>query len=389
MNLQVAGAMAFLSVVSMLNGHHLFPLARTPLLLPLLASFVLPLIVLLVRPPASQDFLGYAIKYLAFYFLILLGDRLPLSPLFRARYRLWAFGTVLAILLCGTVIGRTFSLGETERVQGIFANPNNQALAAMSLFFFSDRSRDPLWALWALHGLVLTLIVLSGTAGALLGYGAGVLYLLGQRSWGNRWAQFRHTPNAPRIVLSVLGGLLVGVAMLVGQREPVMETRIITAMGDKIQLAYENLPLVSSDTEINYWKLGQENGLETTSALWRLMRWRETLSILAGGGLPAISGGYGLGSSEALVGGLPHNDYLRILFELGVLGALANGWVWLVLIRRLRPSCRWIVVMLAVYGFTENNLDNFLVMSLFVLFVVSARVPAPPRTGASPCMSAT
>ena len=74
---------------------------------------------------------------------------------------------------------------------------------------------------------------------------------------------------------------------------------------------------------------------------------------------------------------------LELLIEAGVLGCGACGAVWLILYRRADPAVRWLAIMMATYAFTENNLDNFTVMSLFVLFFVSAGTGSAPGSPAA------
>jgi hypothetical protein len=61
------------------------------------------------------------------------------------------------------------------------------------------------------------------------------------------------------------------------------------------------------------------------------------------------------------------NDYLRVLFERGVAGMVCFLVAWTLLIRSAAPDVRYCGVILAIYSFSENNLDNFPFMSLFVL----------------------
>ncbi|HEY3418199.1 MAG TPA: hypothetical protein VGM23_15080, partial [Armatimonadota bacterium] len=132
---------------------------------------------------------------------------------------------------------------------------------------------------------------------------------------------------------------------------------------------------VFSDKSIDFVAASQGYSVTDTSALWRLIHWKNTLETYWQGGWLRILFGNGLGSSNTIMGILPHNDYLRFLFELGVFGCVAILLVWGSLFRQLQPSSRWLMVMIAVYSFSENIFDNYLAMALFVFFSVSARHP--------------
>jgi hypothetical protein len=82
--------------------------------------------------------------------------------------------------------------------------------------------------------------------------------------------------------------------------------------------------------------------------------------------------GFGLGSSPVIMGKLPHNEYLRMLFEQGIFGFLLFLFAWRRIIMTAPASVRYIGIVVAIYSFSENNLDNFPFMALFILFL-SAR----------------
>ena len=72
------------------------------------------------------------------------------------------------------------------------------------------------------------------------------------------------------------------------------------------------------------------------------------------------------------MGILPHNEYLRMLFEQGIVGFLLFIFVWYRIIMTAPREVRYIGLIVAIYSFSENNLDNFPFMALFIL-CLSAR----------------
>lgn len=365
---QAFGAVLFLGYMTLRGGGRLFPIPLSALNAALLCSLVLPAVALTSgvatwNPGAA----GYAVKYAALPFLILLAAPMDLPPLCRSPARVWGGGVLFGVLFLGWFL-RDLS---SDRLEGTFVNPNNYALAAMALFCFVDHANDSRRLRFTVHALVAGMILTSGTAGALLGYLCGLcVYLL-------------RTPAGRRVVAGL--GLIVLLAALalvcwggvVGG--DIGDMRYLGPLWTKVLIVQEQYADIVAGADVNFWDLGLEYGsTEATSALWRLSHWREALRVYNNSGGLAQLFGQGLGSSGIILGKLPHNDYLRLLLEVGALGLLTYGAAWIILFRRIRPASRWVAVMMAVYAFSENNLDNFLVMSLFTLFMVGEAQPFPP-----------
>lgn len=373
---EIFGPILFLLVTAALSSGKLFPLPLTRWTLALLLAALLPVVGLLTGLTALRaENAVYFIKYLALLFVLLAAAVLRLPPIYRTPERWWGVGAMLFILLIGLVLG-----SGDERVAGSFANPNNYALAAFSLLFFVDHDRDKPWLLVSVYALVFALILVSGTMGAMVGYLAGVAVVL------------LRTRYARIVGMAMVAGLLLGAGLLVSLRiadpQTFSETRMIGPLWTKIYIAHQHMDDVLVGDDLNFWDIGQEHGgADLTSGIWRLMHWRETLRIIGEAGLPRQLLGHGLGTSMRSLGNLPHNDYLRLLFEVGAAGMIACLVAWLLPALHMEPGARAPAVMLAVYAISENNFDNFLVMSLFALFLVSARrmrPVSPARTEATP-----
>jgi hypothetical protein len=365
---QIVGAALFLGFMTLYGGGRLFPIPLSALNIALLFSIVFPALALASGVAVwNEGAAGFVVKYAALPFLILLAAPLGLTPLGRSPARRWGAGVLLGALVLGWFLRDASS----DRLEGTFVNPNNYALAAMALFCFIDHERDPSWLRFSAHALVAGMIVASGTAGALLGYLCGLFVCLLRTVSGRRLAA----------VLATVA-LLASLALALG-RGPALsglgEMRYLGPLWTKVLIVREQYADVMADEDVSFLNLGAEYGsVEATSALWRLSHWRETLRVYRTSGYPAQLLGQGLGSSGIVLDLLPHNDYLRLLIEVGALGLLSYGAAWVLLYRRARPASRWVAVMMAVYAFTENNLDNFLVMSLFALFMVGEVRSSPP-----------
>ena len=370
---QFIGAMAFLAFLAVHAAPRLLPPRWTGLTLAATAAALLAIIALLAGTWAwGAPSPPYAAKYFALLLLVVIADALQLPPLFRAPARRWGLGAVAVVLVLGACLGVS-----EDRIEGSYANPNNFALAAMSLLFFLDPDRDPPAFKLALHAFVVGLILLSGTAGALMGYLVGL---------GFSWLRSRF---ARALLLVAALGALLGLLWLPQRPADLQilgEAKWIGPLWTKVMVVQDHFAEIAANDPLDFWKLGQEyGGAELTSAAWRLEHWRTVLRIFQDSGALAQWFGQGPGACSVLLVKLPHNDYLRLLVEAGLLGCAAGGAIWIMLYRRAAPSVRWLAIMMATYAITENNLDNFTVMSLFVLFFVSAGAgsgtgPVPPET---------
>jgi O-antigen ligase len=83
--------------------------------------------------------------------------------------------------------------------------------------------------------------------------------------------------------------------------------------------------------------------------------------------------GYGIGSSSLLLYKIPHNDYLRVLMEQGIVGLALYMAFFLYVFRRIDARYIYCIIAIALYCFSENNMDNLLFMSIFVFFLASAQ----------------
>ena len=366
-SLQAVGAGLFILLLAGRYGSLMLPLRKNLLNLWLLLSFLLPLVPLLLGSSAQgEGSAPYIIKYYAVYVVVLLCLPLRLPPLYESKLRVPLFIAILMLLLAGMLLAHT-GAGASGRMQGLFTNPNNFALMAMGLLFVLHEEHDAWYVRWGLFGLAGGLILLSGTAGALLSFIAALGYRLIAAGHGRKLL----------VILFVATGLLAMLvtAMLLLRDQAFMQTGPIGKVTAKFEIAYNNLELVFSDRTVNFYQASRGYGGDATSALWRLVHWKETFRAWQHGGWLCVLFGNGLGSSVPMMGILPHNDYLRFLFELGLLGLLANALVWGTLFRQMLPANRWLLVMVAIYGFSENNFDNFLAMALLVFFSISVRRP--------------
>lgn len=366
-SLQVVGASLFILFIAVKYGRLILPLRKNWLTLGLVLCFLAPLVApLLGAATVDADSVSYVVKYYATYFLILLCLSLRLPPLYTSKLRLQLFMVILLLLVAGMLLSHA-GMGDTERIKGLFTNPNNFALMAMGLLFLLDEERDNAIVRWCAYGLVGGLILLSGTAGAMLSFAAAFCY----RSFAA--GKGRQLLLVGLAVVCLAGLALTAATMF--RNSPALKSGPVGKLVAKVDIARDNLSLVFSNKAVNFIAASHGYSEDSTSALWRIMHWKDTFQVYLQGGWQRILFGAGLGSSKPIMRILPHNDYLRFLFELGLFGLLATVIVWGAIFRQMLPTNRWLLVMIAIYGISENNFDNFLALTLIVFFSVSARHP--------------
>lgn len=360
----VYGAALFLTLLYGRYGFYLFRTRLDLLSYSIFLCLIIPLIPLVsfdwkTLQSTSQEL----IKYQALHLLILLGAALPLTPLSRAPQKRVLYLTIFTFLVCGC-LWQFLKEGGSGRMQGFMPNPNGFALTSMMLLMLTDtRSRRLLYK----NSSQLTAVIflfLSRTSGALLGYLAGFLHrtLLSKRS--NRLL------NSVLLATSILllSGLLAAIPR--GLLKPVDATL------DKISVAKEHFGGLLTGEKINYYQIIENKGQDVTSGLWRLSQWQKIIILFIESPVDKFLFGHGVGTTDILFNLKAHNDYLRLLFETGIIGLALNMMVWILIYRRMEPKYRWGAIMFAVFCFTENNYDHFPAMSLLAFFMLSgARAP--------------
>ena len=314
--------------------------------------------------PISYD---YVIKHVSLCLVMAISRMLRLPVIARSRVRRMLAAQVLLILFISLTLHRGNSW-DGSRFSGMFANPNNLALIPFLLLLLIDRVRDSRLIQGGAHAVVILVLAFTSTSGAVLGYLIGlVLYL-----------SARLSRNSRIILWSTGTGLLflVGAGFCVVEKNVLPDTRIT----NQIFLMRSDLGRVLQGEKIQYYEQEKVMGSGSGSALWRVQHWRDTLVTYSGGTPAELIFGFGPGSSIVLCELLPHNDYLRMLFEEGIVGLALFLFAWIGIIRAAPSGIRYVGVSVAVYCFSENNLDNFPFMALLAL-CLSATANASSASG--------
>jgi hypothetical protein len=138
-----------------------------------------------------------------------------------------------------------------------------------------------------------------------------------------------------------------------------------------VSMSYQDLVLLTGSTDL--------------SGFFRLIHWTNIWDIYCSGGIGTWIFGYGAGQTPALTyaaGMLPHNDYLRVLVEYG----LINLVIFVCFLAHVRTAlttsaANVLFVVLCIYFFSENLLDSFTSMTLF--FAYAGRMTAGGPAAAS------
>ena len=298
----------------------------------------------------------YLVKHLMLLYLYVILSTYTLSPMNSNATSRWLVLGIYVLLVASFLIGGASHSGNASRFTGVFANPNNLALMGLSLLFFLSPGKPA----WNITQIVLVFVVLAftSTTGAVLGVVAALLY-----KYKGRFS--------PRIVLGAFGILLVIVVAL--SLPSVRTSQIFQKFEGQFRLIYENIDRLKLGHSIDYGSLRETYGSESLSGFWRLAHWAKAVSMFLSAQFPVWFFGFGIGTSKELLGNLPHNDYLRLVFEQGILGGGVAFLFFRECFRKVDASMKYIFVGVFVFALTENIIDNMLFMSILLMGFVSFR----------------
>ena len=289
--------------------------------------------------------------------------RLPLASGLKLRWLLAI--PVLIVLLISILVDRG-DAGDATRGAGLFVNPNNLALIPFLLLFLIDERRDPLAIRLGVHAIVIAVLVFSGTSGAMLAYAVGMAIYMG--------ARLSPRLRVLALTIALVGGSAAVALIVVDGGNLLPETRLTK----QLSLMRSEFQIVLQGGRVAYYDQERMLGTGATSAVWRLDHWRRTITMYIDGSPAEQFFGFGTGSAEVLLPKLPHNEYLRILFEQGFAGFLLFFVAWRTILKTAPASIRYIGIIVAIYSFSENNIDNFPFMSLFILFLSASELGRRP-----------
>ena len=161
--------------------------------------------------------------------------------------------------------------------------------------------------------------------------------------------------NRTSIALLVVGVLVAVVAVMLGLLD-----RAISVVGPFASDLYHVGP--ERISRMSYGQIVQMAGTTDISGYFRIKHWMEIWQNYTSGGFGQILFGFGPGQSKVITEQrlVPHNDYLRVLAEYGLLNFVCFISLIFIALKRLPNSyLRSLFTVYVVYSLSENIIDNF------------------------------
>jgi hypothetical protein len=166
-------------------------------------------------------------------------------------------------------------------------------------------------------------------------------------------------------LIVILGVSIAGFALTSGAFDRAIQV-ISTLSLDLITIGPSRIASMS------YAQISQIAGSSDVSGYFRIKHWYEIWTLYSSDSIAHVLFGYGPGESKniTMLRLVPHNDYLRILVEFGILNLLCFLSLLFIALRNLADNnLRALFTVYIVFSFSDNLLDNF---SSVVLFFGSA-----------------
>jgi hypothetical protein len=301
------------------------------------------------------------VKHVVVCILYIFVFSMGLAPIYSTPFRTIFIFVLLFMGLVSFVVPNVNETDDVMRMSGFFVNANNLSLTLMALLFLINEDKDSRTKKISIHAALVLFLLLSGTSGAILAYIGAMSFkyfvlLKSSRRYRNMWI----------LVLVIIAGGTLGCLLTI---DLFMDIPIVKRIVDQLSLVWRELPLAASGYELNFGKLSNLYGTGNISGLWRISHWRTCIDVISDANTVQLLCGYGIGASSLLLYKVPHNDYLRVLMEQGIVGLVLSMAFIGILFRRIDKRYRYCVVAIALYCFTENNIDNLLFMSIFIFFL--------------------
>lgn len=294
------------------------------------------------------------LKYLGFYIILILCYINDIIFINENKYR-WLFLISILSILISSILFKMVEVGGQIRLKGFFVNPNNLALYSFSLLFFLDEEHDKNIIKIMVNIIIISLLIMSATSGAIIAYIIGMTYKM--LKTGRKKSLFFIIVT---LLIFSLGYFLENIPFL---------TRI------KIQIAIifeERYKLSNYYHNFDYGYLIEKYGAAGyTSALTRIQIWMKALTLFNEQSILYKLFGGGAKYSEVLCKVMPHNEYIRILLDYGIIGLIIFLLIFMIIFISTKKKYQYIILIFLIFFITENVFDNMLFMTLLSLFIPS------------------
>jgi O-antigen ligase len=316
-------------------------------------------------------------KHVAVCILYIFIFSMGLAPIYSTPFRTIFIFVLLFMGLVSFIVPNVNETEDVMRMSGFFVNANNLSLTMMMLLFLIDEEKDSRAKKISIHAILVLFLLLSGTSGAILAYLGAMLFkyfvlLKFSHRYRNKWILVLFG-----IALVVLGCMLT--------TNLFMDVPIVNRIVTQLSLVWHELPLAASGYELDYNNLSSMYGASDGSGIWRISHWRSCVDVIANANTVQLLCGHGIGASGLLLYKVPHNDYLKVLMEQGIIGLTLYIAFIITVFRKIDWRHRYCIIAAALYCFCENNMENLLFMSIFTFFLASAQnKPLPSRVTSEP-----
>lgn len=321
-------------------------------------SILVILLVISILVNIDTTNISFSIKYFGIFVFFLVGYVINKKQIFVPKEYKKYNKLILFIILIPIIIYlfQSFIL-HTKENSSLFVNRNNAVLFGIisSYFILIFYKRTILFFIF-----IYTNIIIYTTLGALLA--SIVSYILIYIS--------NITPKKLlKIILALFILILVSYYLYNYSGLHIIERLKNSVKGFQILFSLDSIEAMS---KISYGQLASQVGSGDLSFLFRIKHWFNILSTNSESELIYWLFGHGNDSIIALTKAelRAHNDYIRIMFEVGMIYLVVFITFNIYLVRKIGLniySLPFLIVLM--YFFTENLIDNFLAMSLLYYFV--------------------
>jgi len=312
----------------------------------------LPIMEMLCGINDVLEWIAY-IKQSSIFLLYIVLYYVKLKPVNSSKSRGVFVACILFFMALSFAMGKTYT-GDSERLKGIFQSPNSLLLVVFGLLFFLNE-KDPKVIKIITHSVIVVFCVLTSTLGGIMGYGSCMVFKYKSKILTRRYLLLAIGLMASLAVFWIVGGAIFSKTML-GHRI----FASFSALNDNYSDAFSD--------KVDYGRLAPEYGGQNLSGVWRIMHWGRIWKRYYSSGPLNWVCGMGIGYSRANFALVPHNDYLRILTEQGLLGFSLYLVFFISLYRKIPPPQRYPTIAFFVYCISENNLDTFVYLALLVFY---------------------